>query len=133
MSGREIAEATVAGKTTVNEFLKRFRDCSELSYPLSEEVTNNFIAEQLYRKVGKPADALYRDFDPEEACRALTHKGETLKHLWKKYYASGEVDGKRPLSYRQYCRRYQNWLGSKNVTFHIPRSTGVSLELDYAG
>ena len=133
MSGREIAEATGAGKTTVNEFLKRFRECSELSYPLPEEVTNEFIAERLYHKVGKPTDALYRDFDPEEACRALTRKGETLKHLWKKYYAAGEMDGKRPLSYRQYCRRYQNWLGSRNVTFHIQRSPGISLELDYAG
>lgn len=41
MSGREIAEATGDGKTTVNEFLKRFRECEELSYPLSEEVTND--------------------------------------------------------------------------------------------
>ena len=133
MSGREIAEATGVGKTTVNEFLKRFRECSELSYPLPEEVTNEFIAERLYHKVGKPTDELYRDFDPETVCRALTRKGETLMHLWKKYYAAGEVDGKQPLSYRQYCRRYQRWLGSKNVTFHIPRSPGVSLELDYAG
>ena len=85
-SGREIAEATGDGKTTVNEFLKRFRECEELSYPLSEEVTNEFIAERLYRKAGKPAAAeLYRDFDPEEVCRTLTKKGETLKHLWKKY------------------------------------------------
>ena len=84
MSGREIAEATGDGKTTVNEFLKRFRECEELSYPLSEEVTNEFIAERLYRKAGKPAAAeLYRDFDPEEVCRTLTKKGETLKHLWR--------------------------------------------------
>ena len=134
MSGREIAEATGDGKTTVNEFLKRFRECEELSYPLSEEVTNEFIAERLYRKAGKPAAAeLYRDFDPEEVCRTLTKKGETLKHLWKKYNAFGIVDGKRPLSYRQYCRRYQNWLGSRNVTFHIQRYPGINLELDYAG
>ena len=134
MSGREIAEATGDGKTTVNEFLKRFRECEELSYPLSEEVTNEFIAERLYRKAGKPAAAeLYRDFDPEEVCRTLTKKGETLKHLWKKYNAFGIVDGKRPLSYRQYCRRHQNWLGSRNVTFHIQRYPGINLELDYAG
>lgn len=133
MSGREIAEATGVGKTTVNEFLKRFRECEELSYPLPEEVTNEFIAERLYYKVGKPTDELYRDFDPEAVSRAMTRKGETLKHLWKKYYAVGEVDGKRPLSYRQYCRRYQNWLGSKNVTFHIQRQPGICLELDYAG
>ncbi len=134
MSGREIAQTTGDGKTTVNEFLKRFRECKELSYPLPEEVTNEFIAERLYHKAGKSVETeLYRDFDPEEVCRALTRKGETLKHLWKKYYAAGIVDGKRPLSYRQYCRRYQNWLGSRNVTIHVPRTPGVSLELDFAG
>ena len=30
MSGREIAETTGDKKTTVNEFLKRFRECEEL-------------------------------------------------------------------------------------------------------
>lgn len=134
MSGREIAQTTGDGKTTVNEFLKRFRECGELSYPLPEDITNEFIADRLYHKAGKSVETeLYRDFDPEEVFRALTRKGETLKHLWKKYYAVGVVDGKRPLSYRQYCRRYQNWLGSRNVTIHIPRTPGVSLELDFAG
>lgn len=56
-----------------------------------------------------------------------------MKHLWKKYNAAGEVEGKRPLSYRQYCRRYTNWLGSRNATFHIQRYPGINLELDYAG
>ena len=50
MNSREIAETTGDGKTTVNEFLKRFRECTELSYPLSEEVTNEFIEGVLYRK-----------------------------------------------------------------------------------
>ena len=97
MSGREIAAVTGGCKTTVNEFLKRFRECKELSYPLSEDVTNEFIAESLYRKAGKRVESeLYRDFDPEEVHRALSRKGETLKHLWKKYNAAGEVEGKRP-------------------------------------
>ena len=33
LSGREIAETSGCGKTGVNEFLKRFRECDELSYP----------------------------------------------------------------------------------------------------
>lgn len=33
LSSRDIAEATGTGKTTINEFLKRFRECRELSYP----------------------------------------------------------------------------------------------------
>mgnify|MGYP001016358313 CR=1 FL=1 len=134
MSSREIAETTGDGKTTVNEFLKRFRECEELSYPLSEDVTNEFIAGCLYKKAGNLVNSdLYRDFDPEEVHRALAKKGETLKHLWKKYNASGTVNGRKPLSYRQFCRRYTNWLDSTKVTFHIQRIPGVNLELDFAG
>lgn len=134
MSSREIADTVGAGKTTVNDFLKRFRDCEELSYPLSEDTTNEFIAKVLYKSAGKLADsAVFRDYDIEEVHRALAKKGETLKHLWKKYNAAGIVDGKRPLSYRQFCRRYTNWLESTKVTFHIQRVPGVSTELDFAG
>ena len=77
MSGREIAETTGDKKTTVNEFLKRFRECEELSYPLSEDVTNEFIAGCLYKKAGNPVNSdLYRDFDPEEVHRALAKKAD---------------------------------------------------------
>ncbi len=134
MSSREIAATTGDGKSAVSEFLKRFRECSELSYSLSEDITNEFIAGLLCKKAGNLVNGeLYRDFDPEEVHRALAKKGETLKHLWKKYKAIGIVNGRRPLSYRQFCRRYANWLDSSNVTFHIQRYPGINTELNYAG
>ena len=44
LSCREIAESCGdCGKTSVNEFLKRFDACPELTYPLSEDVTNEYI------------------------------------------------------------------------------------------
>ena len=68
LSCREIAESCGdCSKTTVNEFLKRFRENPELSYLLS--------ADQL----------LYRDFNKEAVYKVLARKGETLKHLWQKY------------------------------------------------
>ena len=110
LSGREIAANCGCGKSSVNEFLRRFKDCRELSYPLSEDVTNEYIGELLYKKPGTPAEKqLYRDFDEEAVHKALSRKGETLKRQWRKYDAIGIVDGKRPLSYRQYCRRYSEW------------------------
>jgi transposase len=133
LSGREIAETSGCGKTAVNEFLKRFRECDELSYPLSQDVTNEYIEGLLYKKSGSNANQLYRDFNEESVYRALARKGETLKHLWQKYNAIGTVDGLRPLSYRQFCRRYSTWMDSKHLTFHIQRYPGVNLELDYAG
>ncbi len=72
-------------------------------------------------------------FNKEAVYKALARKGETLKHLWQKYNDIGVVDGKKPMSYRQYCRRYSEWADSKHLTFHIQRYPGVNLELDYAG
>ena len=133
-SSRAISESTKDGKTTINEFLKRFEESEELTWPLPDEVTNEYIENLLYKKKGNTAnDGFYRDFNEEEIHRKLAKKGETLLHLWKLYNAEGEVEGKRPLSYRQFCRRYANWLGNKNVTFHIQRYPGVNTELDYAG
>lgn len=37
------------------------------------------------------------------------------------------------MSYRQFCRRYTNWVDNAKVTFHIQRYPGVNLELDFAG
>ena len=133
-SSRAISESTKDGKTTINEFLKRFEESEELTWPLPDEVTNEYIENLLYKKKGNTAnDGFYRDFNEEEIHRKLAKKGETLLHLWKLYNAEGEVEGKRPLSYRQFCRRYANWQGNKNVTFHIQRYPGVNTELDYAG
>ena len=85
--------------------MKRFKENPELSYPLPADVTNEYIgvsANQL----------LYRDFNKEAVYTALARKGET-KHLWQKYNVIGVVDGKKPMSYRQYCRRYSEWADSK--------------------
>ena len=135
LSSREISVCCGdCGKSAVNEFLRRFRECPQLSYPLSEDMTNEYLETLLYQKPGVTDSRLfYRDFDKEAVYKALQRKGETLKHLWQKYDSVGEVDGKRPYSYRQYCRSYSEWVGSKNFTFHIQRYPGVNIELDYAG
>ena len=132
MSSRDIAKITGVGKTTINEFLKRFNESEELSYPLSEDVTNEFIEGCLYKKAGNPCNSeLYREFDPEETHRAMAKKGEMLKHLWKKYNAAGIVNGQRPLSYRQYCRRYTTWLDNTNDDFAISRYSEDGIKILY--
>ena len=52
MSSQEIAKVTGNGKSAISEFLKRFRECEELSYPLPAEVTNAFIEGACTRKPG---------------------------------------------------------------------------------
>ena len=134
LSGRDIAANCGCGKTTVNEFIRRFNDCGELRYPLPEGVTNEYIEKLLYKKPGVQSDqSLFRDFDPEAVCKALSRKGETLKHQWQKYNAVGIIDGRKPMSYRLFCQRYAEWTEERKITFHIQRYPGIDMELDYAG
>ena len=75
-SSRAIGKQTFDGKSAVAEFLKRFKECKELSWPLSEEVTNEYIENLLYKKKGNTAsDEYYRGFDEEEVHRKLAKKG----------------------------------------------------------
>ena len=95
LSGRDIATNCGCGKTSVNEFIRRFNDCDELTYPLPQDITNEYIEKLLYKKPGIQSEQqLYRGFDPEAVYRALSRKGETLKHQWQKYNAVGTVDEK---------------------------------------
>lgn len=66
LSCREIAESCGdCSKSTVNEFLKRFRENPELSYPLSADITNEYIESMLYkslvyRRIGSSIGSLTR-------------------------------------------------------------------------
>ena len=105
-----------------------------MRYPLSPDMTNEALEKLLYKKAGNQGNNnLYWGFDKEEVYWALSKNGETLKHLWRKYNSLGVVDGRMPLSYRQFCRRYSEWSGSKSITFHIQRHPGVNIALDFAG
>ena len=139
LSGREIAETQGCGKTAINDFLKRFRESDEFTYPLAENITNELINEKLYkRRGGGSSQKNYREIDSEIIYKKLPKKGETLKHLWRKYDAAGVVfdeEGKPqyPYSYRQFCKIFGDWCEERNVTARIPRYPAQNCELDFAG
>ena len=58
-SSRAISESTKDGKTTINDFLKRFRESPVLTWPLSEDVTNEMIERLLYQKPGNITNDVY--------------------------------------------------------------------------
>lgn len=92
LSGREIAETQGCGKTAINDFLKKFRESAEFSYPLASTVTNELINQTLYKPRGGSAfSKQYREIDCTAIYKKLPKKGETLKHLWLKYDATGSV------------------------------------------
>ena len=127
------------GKTAIDDFLRKFREYGEFSYPLAPTVTNKLINQKLYKsRGGKSFNMQFREFDCEEIYRKLPKKDETLKHLWLTYDASGVVtqdDGTvlYPYSYRQFCKIFGDWCEESNVTSRIPRYPAQNCELDFAG
>ena len=80
-SSRAISESTKDGKTTINDFLKRFRESTVLTWPLSDDVTNEMIERLLYKKSGNITnDEFYRGFNEEEVHRKLAKKGEIVRN-----------------------------------------------------
>ena len=90
LSSRQISFSVGCSKTTINDFLKKFRNCKEFSFPLSSGITNELIFQTLYSQKG--GSNLIFDYYIEIDCsaiyKALPKKGETLKHLWRKYNSS---------------------------------------------
>ena len=76
MSGSEIARQTGFSKSGVNDFLRAFKKCEDLSYPLPAGITNYGIALKVYEVVpgsgGRNENIELPDY--EEATRVrLTH------------------------------------------------------------
>lgn len=123
----------------MNNFLKKFKECAEFSFPLPPSVTNELIYETLYTPRGGANSSIqYRNFDCTAIYKALPKKGETIKHLWRKYDAVGTVTGENgtaehPYSYRQFCKIFSDWCETRNVTSRIPRYPAQNCELDFGG
>lgn len=88
MSGGQISELLGVSKSGVNDFLRAFKDCKTLSYPLPPGITNYGIAAEVYGKnpniVGR--DLSYELPDYEAVVKSMTSRQNmTLVVLWNRY------------------------------------------------
>ena len=88
MSGMAIAKSLNASPSGVNDFLRAFKECKSLGYPLPQGITNYGIAEAVYGK--NPAiagrDLSYEMPDYEAVEKDMSsRKNMTLVVLWKRY------------------------------------------------
>ena len=109
MSGAEIAAATGASKSGVNDFLKAFRECKNLDFPLPEGITNQKIFEKVY---GEDSIATGRDSSIELPDYAYVDRKRRSKErvsmtsLWNEYVVKCHSEGKRAYQYRQFYEHY---------------------------
>lgn len=86
MSDSEIARQIGASKSGVNDFLRAFKKCEDLQYPLPAGITNYGIAMKVYSLVlgSGSCNENIELSDYEEVAKLMaTRKNMTLIFLWK--------------------------------------------------
>lgn len=136
MSGSEIARQTGFSKSGVNDFLRAFKKCEDLQYPLPTGITNYGIAMKVYGSVpgtgGRNENIELPDY--EEAAKLMaTRKNMTLMFLWNRYKKKCEEEGSRFYQYSQYCELYNRWCEENYETAHFDAVIAQKMEVDFAG
>ena len=136
MSGSEIARQTGFSKSGVNDFLRAFKKCEDLSYPLPAGITNYGIALKVYGAVpgsgGRNENIELPDY--EDAAKLMaTRKNMTLMFLWNRYKKKCEEEGARFYQYSQYCELYNKWCEENYETARFDAVIAQKMEVDFAG
>ena len=136
MSGMAIAKSLNASPSGVNDFLRAFKECKTLDYPLPQGITNYGIAEAVYGK--GPAisgrDLSYEMPDYEAVAKEMSsRKNMTLVVLWNRYSKHCRDCGLKFYSYRQFCENYAKWCEENKETLHFNAVIGQKMEVDFAG
>ena len=136
MSGGQIAETLGVSKSGVNDFLRAFKACKTLGYPLPQGITNYGIAAEVYGKnpavVGR--DLSYELPEYESVAQAMSSRQNmTLVVLWNRYAQKCRDSGAKFYSYRQFCENYAKWCEENKETLHFNAVIGQKMEVDFAG
>lgn len=136
MSGSKIARQAGFSKSGGNDFLRAFKKCEDLQYPLPTGITNYGIAMKVYGSVpesgGRNENIELPDY--EEAAKLMaTRKNMTLMFLWNRYKKKCEEKGSRFYQYSQYCELYNRWCEENYETAHFDAVIAQKMEVDFAG
>jgi len=137
MTGGQIAKSIGASKSGVNDFLKAFRECETISYPLPEGITNYGIASLVYgipdkKEAGRDTSFELPDFKEVEK-QMSSRNNMTLVFLWGRYKNRCLAEGLKFYSYRQFCDRYLTWCEENYETLHFNAVIAQKMEVDFAG
>ncbi len=136
MTGSEIAESLRCSKSGVNDFLRAFKACESLSYPLPEGITNYGIAVAVYGKNPSSSgrDRSFEMPDYAEVEKSMSsRKNMTMVVLWNRYAKRCRDAGVKFYSYRQFCENYAKWCEENKESLHFNAVIGQKMEVDFAG
>ncbi|MEL6139646.1 MAG: IS21 family transposase [Cyanobacteria bacterium J06628_6] len=122
----EIARSCNVARSTVQDYTRR-ADAKGLSYAKLCELSDSAAQALLGKQTGAPVPAKEIAFNSVH--KELSHKGVTLALLWQE----GLDRGDWTLSYGQFCRRYNQWKGTQNLSMRQIHKPGDKLFVDYCG
>lgn len=136
MSGSAISADIGASKSGVNDFLRAFKNCECLQFPLPAGITNYGIAELVYGSIlgngGRNENIELPDYG-EMAQLMSTRKNMTLVFLWNRYKQKCLNEDKKFYQYSQFCERYSQWCEDNYETAHFDAVIAQKMEVDFAG
>lgn len=128
LSGRQIAQSTGIGRTTVGEYLQRFR-ASGLAWPLPDTLNDSELEQRLF----PPLPAVPNDQRPVPDWRQvqseLRRPGVTLYLLWQEY----RLVHPHGFAYSWFCEHYRQWRSTLDLSMRQEHRAGDKLFVDYAG
>lgn len=136
LSSRDISRQMNVSKSGVNDFLKAFKACKELDYPLPFGITNEGIALKVYgqRSVNGGRDESYEYPDYPQVLRLMKErKNMTLQVCWSRYVRRCNAEEKKHYQYRQFCDLFSKWCVANYETAHFTAVMGQTMEVDFAG
>ena len=125
-SQRQISSTLSIARSTVQEYLYRFRACG-----LDWAVAALFSDEEFEQKLFPSGPAVERHpaIDFEHVHRELRRAGVTLQLLWEEY----REENANGYSYSQFCERYRHWCKQLNIYLRQAHKGGEVVFVDYSG
>jgi transposase len=126
LSNRDIERASQLPRSTVNDYIKRFKD-SKLIFDELSELSESEVYQKLFCEPVKQRGKTKPDF--AKINRELRRKNITRQLLWEEYkeqYPEG-------MGYTQFCYHLSEWQKMLNVSMRQIYKAGEKLFIDYSG
>jgi transposase len=128
LSNRQIADSCMLGRSTVADYLERFKR-SGLSWPLGDDMDDSRLEQHLFSTAETPPAEERPIPDFLYIHRELRRKGVTLMLLWQEY-KQDHPDG---FQYSRYCELYSKWSENLDPVMRQEHRAGEKTFVDYAG
>ena len=130
LSDRQMAQAIGAGRSTIQEYLKRAAQ-AQLTWPLPPELNDEQLEKLLFPTgLLKFENGVSRPLpDFQHLHQELKRKGVTLLLLWEEYQQANP----QGYQYTQFCEHYNRWAKTLEPVMRQTHKAGEKLFVDYAG